>query len=40
VDEYEMVWRQVERANDLFAAARKRHIFNLSGISLSFGKLI
>jgi hypothetical protein len=36
VDEYEMVWRQVERADDLFTAARKRHIFNLPGISLSF----
>jgi hypothetical protein len=36
VDEYEMVWRQVERADDLFTAARKRNIFNLPGISLSF----
>ena len=38
VDEYEMVWRQVERANDLFTAARKGHIFNLPGISPALSK--
>ena len=36
MNEYKVVWRQVESADNLFTASCEGHIFNLGGFSMSF----